>query len=177
MKFKAIHTSHYQSPVGDILLASRNDKLIGLWIEGQKHYLSKLSSDNIIQSDDDPTILKAKTWLDNYFDNKRPSVNDLDLAPIGNDFAIKVWQILRQITYGQTITYGEIARKIALADGKSKMSAQAVGNAVGRNPISIIIPCHRVLDTNRQLTGYAGGLDIKKKLLEHEHILFVNQLI
>ena len=99
---------------------------------------------------------------------RKPEISELSLAPIGNNFRQQVWQILCKIPYGKTVTYGEIARIIAKENGKEKMSAQAVGNAIGHNPISIIIPCHRVVGANGSLTGYAGGIETKIKLLKHE---------
>ena len=110
----------------------------------------------------------TKKWLDRYFAKENPSIKEIPLAPIGGEFRQKVWKILCEIPYGQTITYGEIAKRIAKQMNKEKMSAQAVGNAVGHNPISIIIPCHRVIGKNGSLTGYAGGIERKKMLLELE---------
>lgn len=161
-----VHISHYHSPIGNILLASKENQLIGLWIENQKHYLSNLKEECIEQED---TILKkTKRWLDRYFNGENPSINELELNPIGTDFQKKVWEILKEIPYGKTITYKMIAEKIAKEKGIKTMSSQAVGNAAGHNPISIIIPCHRVVGTNGSLTGYAGGIKIKMKLLTHE---------
>ena len=164
-----IYTSYYNSPVGKLLLASKNNKLIGVWIENQKYYLSNLK-EKMQKKDDEEILIKAKNWLDRYFENKNPHISELDIEPIGTDFSKKVWTILCTIPYGKVITYGEIARKISKAMNKDKMSAQAVGNAVAHNPISIIIPCHRVIGANGNLTGYAGGLDIKMRLLKHEGV-------
>ena len=164
-----IYTSYYNSPVGKLLLASKNNKLIGVWIENQKYYLSNLK-EKMQKKDDEEILIKAKNWLDRYFENKNPHISELDIEPIGTDFSKKVWTILCTIPYGKVITYGEIAKKISKAMNKDKMSAQAVGNAVGHNPISIIIPCHRVIGANGNLTGYAGGLDIKMRLLKHEGV-------
>ena len=163
-----IHTAHYQSPLGDILLASKENKLIGLWIEGQKHYLSGLNKE-IIENPTDSVLIQAKHWLDCYFQGQKPNPEELPLAPIGSNFRQQVWQILQTIPYGQTTTYKQIAETIARERETKRMSAQAVGGAVGHNPISIIIPCHRVIGTNGSLTGYAGGLDKKIFLLKHEH--------
>lgn len=164
-----IYTSFYKSPIGKILLASKDDKLIGLWIEGQKHYLEKLK-DEIQEKDNEQTLIETKRWLDKYFNLQNPDISELNLAPMGGEFRKKVWDILCKIPYGKTITYGEIAEQIAKNTGIEKMSAQAVGGAVGHNPISIIIPCHRVIGKNGNLTGYAGGIDKKIKLLELEKI-------
>lgn len=164
-----IYTSYYNSPVGKLLLASKNNKLIGVWIENQKYYLSNLK-EKMQKKDDEEILIKTKNWLDRYFENKNPHISELDIEPIGTDFSKKVWIILCTIPYGKVITYGEIAKKISKAMNKDKMSAQAVGNAVAHNPISIIIPCHRVIGANGNLTGYAGGLDIKMRLLKHEGV-------
>ena len=120
------------------------------------------------ENDNDNTLLKAKKWLDRYFNKEKPSIKELELNPMGSEFRQAVWKILCEIPYGKVTTYKEIAEEIAEQKGIDKMSAQAVGGAVGHNPISIIIPCHRVVGTNGDLTGYAGGIDKKKYLLEHE---------
>ena len=162
-----IYTTHYKSPIGDLLLASKEGKLIGLWIEGQKYYKSNFSEE-MKENENDKTLVKAKKWLDRYFNNEKPSIQELELNPMGSGFRKTVWKILCDIPYGKVTTYKEIAEEIAEQKGIDKMSAQAVGGAVGHNPISIIIPCHRVVGTNGDLTGYAGGIDKKKYLLEHE---------
>ncbi len=162
-----IHTTHYTSPLGDLLLAERGGALIGLWIEGQK-YFGILSED--IEERETPILALTKSWLDRYFAGEKPRIDELKLVPSGSDFRRAVWDILREIPYGEVTTYGKIAGKIALSMGKPRMSAQAVGGAVGRNPISIIIPCHRVVGANGSLTGYAGGIDKKVKLLSHEGV-------
>ena len=162
-----IYTTHYKSPIGDLLLASKDNKLIGLWIEGQKYYMSNFLEE-MKENDNDKTLLKAKKWLDRYFNKEKPSIKELELNPMGSEFRQAVWKILCEIPYGKVTTYKEIAEEIAKQKGINKMSAQAVGGAVGHNPISIIIPCHRVVGTNGDLTGSAGGLDKKIYLLEHE---------
>ena len=162
-----IYTTRYKSPIGDLLLASKDNKLIGLWIEGQKYYMSNFLEE-MKENDNDKTLVKAKKWLDRYFNNEKPSIKELELNPMGSKFRKTVWKILCDIPYGKVTTYKKIAEEIAEQKGVAKMSAQAVGGAVGHNPISIIIPCHRVVGTNGDLTGYAGGLDKKKYLLEHE---------
>lgn len=162
-----INVTHYQSPIGDILLASKQNKLIGAWIKRQKYYLDNIDEE-IIEKDNE-ILTKAKKWLDKYFNGEKPPISELDLAPEGTEFRLDVWKILLEIPYGKTITYKDIADKIALKRGISKMSAQAVGGAVGHNPIAIIIPCHRVIGSDGSLTGYAAGLDKKIFLLEHEN--------
>ena len=158
------------------MLASKDNKLIGLWIEGQKYYLGKLKEE-IQEKDNDIILIKAKKWLDRYFKGEKPQISELDLEPIGSDFAKNVWKLLCEIPYGKVTTYGEIAKKVAKIMNKSTMSAQAVGGAVGHNPISIIIPCHRVIGTNGSLTGYACGIDKKIFLLKHEGVKISKKML
>ena len=157
--------TNYDSPLGQLTLASDGEVIIGLWIEGQKYFAAGIPT-NLPVCDDLPVFLQARDWLDRYFAGKRPAVCELPLAPQGSAFRQSVWTILCQITYGHTVTYGEIAKRLCCK------SAQAVGGAVGHNPISIIIPCHRVLGADRGLTGYAGGTDKKIWLLRHEGAAF-----
>lgn len=164
-----INVLHYTSPLGDILLASENEKLIGAWFEGQKYYLDKIS-EGLIEKEDE-ILSKTKNWLDRYFNGERPLIDELDLAPKGTGFRQEVWKILCEIPYGETTTYKDIASKIAKNRGIEKMSAQAIGGAVGHNPVSIIIPCHRVIGSNGKLTGYAAGIDRKIFLLKHENAI------
>lgn len=164
-----IYTTHYKSDLGDILLASKDNKLIGLWIEGQKYYLSNLK-EQIQENSKDDILIKTKQWLDKYFNGENPGIDELDLEPIGSEFRQMVWKILCTIPYGEVTTYNDIAKEIAKQKGIERMSAQAVGGAVGHNPISIIIPCHRVVGTNGSLTGYAGGIDKKVYLLKREKV-------
>lgn len=164
-----IYVSKYKSPLGKITLASDGENLIGLWIEGQKYYFSSLKQE-IIKQDNLEIFNKTKKWLERYFNKEKPQIAELKLAPIGNEFRQNVWKILKKIPYGETTTYGEIAKQLAKIMKKEKMSAQAVGGAVGHNPISIIIPCHRVVGKSGSLTGYAGGIDKKVKLLELEGV-------
>lgn len=164
-----IYKTHYDSPVGEIVLAAQDDALIGLWITGQKYFLSSLKEPMTLQ-DDYPVFGKVRDWLERYFAGKKPEISELKLAPVGSEFRSAVWEILCQIPYGELTTYGEISKKIAVKTGKQQMSAQAVGGAVGHNPISIIIPCHRVVGSNGSLTGYAGGIDKKIQLLTHEGV-------
>lgn len=162
-----IYITHYNSPIGDILLASKNDKLIGLWIESQKYYLSSFKEE-LKEVENNEILSKTKKWLDRYFGGEKPKINELEIEPVGSEFRKNVWKILCNIPYGKVITYNDIAKQIAKEKGIKRMSAQAVGGAVGHNPISIIIPCHRVVGSNGSLTGYAGGVKRKKYLLEHE---------
>ena len=156
----------YRSPLGDLLLAADEEGLTGLWFVGQKYYAHGLPDESIWQ--ETKILTETRRWLDIYFSGEDPTFTP-PLHPSGSAFRQAVWQILLQIPYGQTITYGEIARKMAELKNVSHMSAQAVGGAVGHNEISIIIPCHRVIGTNGSLTGYAGGIDRKLSLLELEH--------
>ena len=157
---------HYNSPLGGILLAADEIGLTGLWFDGQKYFARDLPAEHVEQNT--PVLSEAKRWLDIYFTGREPDFTP-PLHPIGSVFRQAVWEILLQIPYGQTTTYGEIARQLAAKLGLPRMSAQAVGGAVGHNEISIIIPCHRVVGTSGSLTGYAGGIDNKVKLLELEH--------
>ena len=156
---------HYESPLGGVLLAADEIGLTGLWFDGQKNFARGLPADRVER--ETPALLEAKRWLDIYFSGKEPDFTP-PLHPIGSAFRQSVWEILLQIPYGKTTTYGEIARQLSEKMGLSRMCAQAVGGAVGHNEISIIIPCHRVVGTNGSLTGYAGGIDKKGKLLELE---------
>ena len=159
------YTQHYDSPLGGILLAADDVGLTGLWFDGQKYFARGLSNERIAQ--ETPILTEAKRWLDIYFTGKKPDFTP-PLHPIGSAFRRSVWEILLQIPYGQTTTYGEIARQLAKKQGLERMSAQAVGGAVGHNEISIIIPCHRVVGADGSLTGYAGGIGKKETLLELE---------
>lgn len=161
-----VYTCKYKSLIGDILLAADEIGLTGLWFEGQKYFANTLPEDYVPQ--ETKILTEAKKWLDVYFSGEEPKFTP-PLHPTSSVFRQEVWKILLQIPYGQTITYGEIARRIAVMKNTSQMSAQAVGGAVGHNEISIIIPCHRVVGTNGSLTGYAGGIDKKISLLKLEH--------
>ena len=158
---------HYKSPLGDITMASDGKALTGLWFDGQKYFavtLSKEYEERLL-----PVFETADRWLDIYFQGKEPDFLPPISFPCGSEFRQEVWKILLSIPYGKTMTYGEIAACIAKKRGLTRMSAQAVGGAVGRNPISIIVPCHRVVGTDGSLTGYAGGIDKKVGLLKLEH--------
>ena len=155
----------YASPLGIITMSSNGKQLTGLWFEGQKYF--DYPSGDRPQHLSLPIFDETRTWLDVYFQGKRPSFTPPILL---NDtpFRRTVWQLLLTIPYGKTTTYKDIARQWARQHGAKSMSSQAVGGAVGRNPVSIIIPCHRVIGTNGSLTGYAGGLDRKRWLLQWE---------
>ena len=157
---------HYNSPLGGILLAADEIGLTGLWFNGQKYFARSLPAGYTEQNT--PALSEAKRWLEVYFTGKKPDFMP-PLHIVGSAFRRAVWEILLQIPYGKTTTYGEIARQLAKKQKLPRVSAQAVGGAVGHNEISIIIPCHRVVGTNGRLTGYAGGIDKKIKLLELEH--------
>lgn len=162
-----MYSSNYNSPVGTLLILCDDNSLCGLYKLDQKHYLNNIN-DEIIPDDNNTIILKVKNWLDDYFSKKKPSITNIPLNPFGNKFRKIIWSILIEIPYGKTTTYGDIAKEVALILNKKKMSAQAVGNAISNNPISIIIPCHRVIGKNGSLTGYAGGIEMKRYLLELE---------
>lgn len=163
-----LSVTHYLSPVGKLLLASKDGALTGLWIQGQKYFPDL--SEGISRCDDLPVFRQAACWLDRYFAGSQPDPAELELSPAGSEFRQSVWKLLCAIPYGSVTTYGEIARQIALQKGVSHMSSQAVGGAVAHNPISIIIPCHRVVGSNKSLTGYAGGIEKKLWLLNHEQV-------
>lgn len=149
----------YESPIGLLTLCADNDALRGLWIQGQKYFgtLPMIPGDNAI-------LERAAAWLNSYFDAENPRIDALPLRPEGSAFRRLVWDALCKIPYGEVVTYGDIAKAL----GRGREVCQAVGGAVGHNLISIIIPCHRVVGSNGCLTGYAGGLDKKRWLLEHE---------
>lgn len=155
----------YASPLGLCCLADRDGALAGMWFLDQKYFPDGVSE---WQRGSTPVLEQAKLWLDRYYAGERPLPEELPLDPQGSAFRREVWQILCRIPYGSTTTYAAIAAELARNRGLPRMSAQAVGGAVGHNPISVIIPCHRVLGTNGSLTGYAGGLARKEWLLRHE---------
>ena len=159
----------YDSPVGPLMLASDGTSLTGLWMEGQKYFGGAIREE-LVQRDDMPVFAMTRTWLERYFARERPDPSELPLAPRGGEFRQAVWELLCQIPYGELTTYGHLAKEMAARLGRASMSAQAVGGAVGHNPISIIIPCHRVVGSDSSLTGYAGGLEKKRYLLSLEGI-------
>ncbi len=169
------YTYRYCSPLGGMTIVSDGESIISLWFDEPKYddatldeEYAELKTDAIV--DEIPVLHQAIKWLDIYFQGQNPDF-ELPLKPKGNEFRKSVWNILLQIPYGETTTYGAIAKIIAAQRGLPKFSAQAVGNAVGHNPIGMMIPCHRVIGADGSLTGYAAGLDKKKALLELEGIL------
>ncbi len=158
---------HYMSPLGGITLASDGEAVTGLWFDGQKYFPAGISETYPKKAL--PVFEEAARWLNGYFSGRAPAETP-PLKPEGTPFRRAVWEILLTIPYGRTMTYGEIARRLAAQKGLARMSAQAVGNAVGRNPISLMVPCHRVVGTNGSLTGYAGGIDKKLWLLKLEGV-------
>ncbi len=162
-----IYTCAYSSPLGSITLSANGEALTGLWFDGQKYFGSTLPKEHL--PGDLPVLQETVRWLDCYFGGNIPDFTP-SLALCASPFRRAVWEILLAIPYGRTMTYGEIAALIAKQQGRPSMSAQAVGGAVGHNPISLIIPCHRVIGSNGSLTGYAGGIDKKIALLQLEGI-------
>lgn len=153
----------YSSPLGVLTLAAENGELKGLWMEGQKYFGAGLA----LEPGDDPAFRTAGRWLDSYFRGERPGMEGLTLSPEGTPFRREVWELLLEIPYGEVTSYGELAARLSERTGRA-VPARAVGGAVGHNPISIIIPCHRVLGADGSLTGYAGGVERKSWLLRHE---------
>ena len=164
-----IHKMSYDSPLGTLLIAEKEGALVGLWMEGQKYFLGSVNEE-MQEKTDVKVLLQTREWLERYFKRERPAISELPLAPMGSEFQKAVWKILCQIPYGEVTTYKAIAVRIAKERGIERMSAQAVGGAVAHNPISIVIPCHRVVGSDGSLTGYAGGIEKKKKLLELEGV-------
>lgn len=162
-----IYTHHYCSPLGGITLSSNGTALTGLWFDGQKYFGDTLPEE--YEEKTLPIFEQTARWLDIYFSGKAPDFTP-PLCMETTPFRKRVWEIMLTIPFGQTMTYGEIADKIAKEEGLAQMSAQAVGGAVGHNSISLIILCHRVVGTNGSLTGYAGGIDKKVKLLTMEKV-------
>lgn len=160
-----VYTYHYNSPLGGITMASEGTALIGLWFDGQKYFADSITGEYTEKSL--PIFDETAKWLDIYFSDKEPDFTP-PLMMKTTPFRKAVWEVMLTIPYGKTMTYGEIANKVAEKKGIAKMSAQAVGGAVGHNSISLIIPCHRVVGTNGSLTGYAGGIDKKVQLLKLE---------
>ena len=159
------YTSRYRSPLGEMLLAADETGVTGLWFAGQKYFARHLDKEHAEK--EIPLFATVKHWLDVYFAGSEPDFT-VPLHFTGTAFQNEVWGILCAIPYGRTTTYGEIAKQLAARRGLPHMSAQAVGGAVGHNPISILVPCHRVVGLGGHLTGYAGGLERKRCLLALE---------
>ena len=168
MNNKIYYKTEYKSPLGIITICCDEDeKVVGLFFKNQKYFTDNIDG-KITENNNLKIFVTVKSWLDKYFAGKKPNIKEIPIKFIGNDFRKSVWKILYKIPYGKTLTYGDIAKQIAKQKNITKMSAQAIGGAVGHNPISIIVPCHRVVGKNGKLTGYAAGLNKKKKLLELE---------
>ena len=166
------YTYHYQSPLGGMTMASEGENLTGLWFDGQRFFAETLDAEQIERNL--PIFDETVRWLDIYFSGKEPGFTPA-MRTRGTTFRKAVWEILLTIPYGKTVTYGEIAKETAVRTGAGRMSAQAVGNAVSHNAISLIIPCHRVVGRGGRLTGYAGGIEKKKCLLSMEQAEDTNQ--
>lgn len=161
------YTCIINSPVGRLTAASDGHSLTGLWMERQKYFCDGLKCG--MEEPALPIFDSVQNWVEAYFAGKQPQV-DFSLAPFGSNFRKAVWKILCEIPYGHLTTYGAIAEQFCAQSGKTSMSAQAIGGAVAHNPISIVIPCHRVVGADGSLTGYAGGIDTKIALLELENV-------
>ena len=163
------YTTDYSTPIVRLTLAAdkHGDAITGAWFDGQK-YFGGTSGQDLVAKKDLEVFDDAKSWLDRYFGGERPSPDELPLAPCGSDFRQEVWKLLCEIPYGRVTTYGELAAETARRLCRERMSAQAIGGAVGHNPISVIIPCHRVIGSDGSMTGYAGGIGLKEWLLSHE---------
>ena len=161
------YTSTHETPFGNVLLTADDVGLTGLWIRDSRYYASNLENKHTEKNL--PVFESVKEWLDIYFSGNNPGFTP-PIHLIGTPFQLSVWKILQEIPYGKTTTYGKIAKTIAEERGIKRMAAQAVGGAVGRNPVSIIVPCHRVIGTDGSLVGYGGGIDKKIMLLRLEGI-------
>lgn len=159
------YRTEYDSPLGRITLASDGENLTGLWFEGQKYYMAKW--EDAVFCEELAVFCSVKIWLNEYFNGKNPSIETIPLKPEGTEFQKRVWMELLKISYGGTTTYGAIGKALGIKSG------QAVGGAVGRNPISILIPCHRVVGKGGALTGYAGGVERKRDLLKLEKSVII----
>ena len=156
----------YSSPIGTLSLVADEQYLYGIWVQDQSHFERGVNTHRMEIVKEDPVLDQVICYLDAYFDGKDQDLSLLPLAPIGTDFEKRVWTYLQAIPYGQTVTYGQIAQDLQVN------SAQAIGGAVGRNPWSILVPCHRVLGSGNRLTGYASGVEKKAWLLQHEGVAF-----
>jgi len=161
-----MYTFITETPLGAVQASAENNALCGLWFIGQKYFPP--GTEKWLEAPDYPVFASLRSWLKDYFTGKNPEVKKVPLSPVGTEFQQAVWKLLLSIPYGKTTTYGALAARLGPAGGKG--SAQAVGGAVGHNPISLLIPCHRVLGSDGNLTGYAGGLEKKQALLELEGV-------
>lgn len=166
MKQKKYAKMLYPSPIGTLSLVADKQYLYGIWVQDQKHFERGLGDETIEEVGSHPVLEQVISYLDTYFEGSGEELSDLPLAPVGTDFEKRVWAYLQSIPYGQTVTYGQIAQDLQVA------SAQAIGGVVGRNPWSILVPCHRVLGSGKRLTGYASGVERKAWLLQHEGAAF-----
>lgn len=164
-----IYFTEYTSPIGNLTISATVTALTGLYIQNQKYY-PNTSQWQQVPPTANPILTAATNWLDLYFSRKTPAIATLPLSPQGTSFRQQVWRHLCNIPYGTTTTYGALSKLIAAENHLDSMSPQAIGSAVSHNPISIIIPCHRVVGADNTLTGYAAGTDIKRILLTHEGI-------
>lgn len=164
-----IYYTYYESPLRPITIAEENEKIIGLWFKGQTTLEEFHPKEEKVEAET-PLLKRTKEWLDHYFLAEAPKM-DLPLHTEGTPFQQNVWKVLQKIPYGETMSYQEVGQEVLAMTGQKRMSAQAVGQAVGSNPISILIPCHRVLGKDGSLTGYAGGVDLKESLLRLEGTL------
>lgn len=165
-----MQSKRYDSPLGPLRIVISDQELVALWLEEKIRYKPVLAEETSSPKSSEPLFHQVAIWLDGYFAGEKPDPNVLPLGPKGSDFQQAVWAELLKIPYGEVVTYGAIAKTLAKARGIERMSSQAVGGAVGRNPISIIIPCHRVVGSDGSLTGYGGGIENKVKLLEGEGV-------
>lgn len=160
---------YYKSKLGKIILVSNGKELTYLCFDSSR-FINKLNKKNFIICENLEIFDLTKKWLDRYFNGENPNPKEVPIMISGSDFSINVWEILKKIPYGEVVTYGDIAKQIAKNNNIKKMSAQAVGYAIGHNPISIILPCHRVIGANGNLTGYGGGIEKKIELLKLEKV-------
>lgn len=167
-----LHMTRRPTPLGPLTLACDGDALVAAWLDGQAPFGGKapLGPHGVEERPEAPVLKLAVAWLDAYFAGRRPAIDHLPLAPAGSPFRRMVWKRLLAIPYGKCVTYGELAHELAAYARTGQMSAQAVGGAVGHNPIALIIPCHRVMGAGGNLTGYAGGIEKKLWLLQWEGV-------
>ena len=164
-----LYTTTIPSPLGELTLVGTDTALMGLWLE-RDTFLAAIGGRAVEERPDAAPLAQGREWLSAYFAGKRPAIGALPLAPEGTPFRQLIWRLLREIPYGECVTYGELAREAARALGKERMSSRAVGGAVGVNPLSIIIPCHRAVGAHGNLTGYGGGIARKIRLLQLEGV-------